>query len=237
MSQNYILFFSRSCDKSFEVLDILRQNEVASRQILKANIEDPNIQIPPFIRNMKTPILLIHNSNSPRPEIYQGQDCFQAILHAINKISFFPKHQQKNAQSYMPPQPTGSLPRQANFANSSPPAAPQMSSQPPQNSSNGLGGGAGGSGGGLNMEALGTLGMYEASSQISNSYTLINDSDFVQNHDHQYSRLVEPQQRGSGGQGGQGGQQQQAQKTQFDREYERMMQQRTMDIPKPLERK
>jgi hypothetical protein len=224
MSQNYILFYSRSCEKSFEILDILRQNEEASRQILKANMEDPNIQIPPFIRNLKSPILLIHTSSSQRPEIHQGQDCFQAILHLINKISFFPKHQQKNSQSVMPPQPTGSIPRQNNL-NQSPPVQNQNqrgSIPPPNPQLNQT----------LNMEALGSLGMYESSNQISNMYTLINDSNFVENHESQYSYIENPVAKNSGG-----SQQQQQHKSQFDNDYEKMMQQRSMGMPRPIERK
>ena len=227
MSQNYILFYSRSCEKSFEVLDILRQNEEASRQILKANMEDPNIQIPPFIRNLKSPILLIHSSTSQRPDIHQGQDCFQAVLHLINKISFFPKHQQKNAQSAMPPQPTGSIPRQNNLNQSAPPVQNQNTrgSNPPPNPQSSQT---------LNMEALGSLGMYESSNQISNMYTLINDSNFVENHERHYSYIENPAGQ-NGASANQGGSQQQ--KSQFDRDYERMMQQRSMGMPRPIERK
>jgi hypothetical protein len=249
-SNQYILFYSRSCDKSYDVLDILRQNENANRQILKANLEDPTIRIPPNIRNMKTPVLLIHKGNQP-PEIYQGADCFQSVLHLINKLSFFPKHQQQNVNQSLPPSTPGSMPRISQQQSQQSQQSFNNATVGPQQYNPNIGGGSGGqpmrSGQSIDFantsvnhnQSLGGLMEYESSNQLSGMFTLINGGESNENHERHYSFINGPiggQQGQQGQQTSSGGGQSGQPKSQLDQDYERFMRSRDMSTPRPIER-
>jgi hypothetical protein len=233
-ANQFILFHSRNCEKSYEIIDILRQNEEANKQILKACLEDSNIQIPPFIRTMSTPILMIHKKGQPKPEIYQAQECFQAILHLINKLSFFPKHQQKNSSQSMPPSTPGSIPRiPQNQPNDLPP------SNRPNSVSPSNGGAGGGFGSGPSIIGDGIM-EYDNTRQLSGMYTMIGGDD-VENHEGQYSFIDAgsgrlPGQPINGG-GGESGGDPNKPKTKLDSDYETFIRQRDTGMPKPLERR
>jgi hypothetical protein len=239
----YILFHSRSCDKSFEILDILRQNENANRQILKASLEDPSIKIPPNIRNLKTPVLLIHKGNQV-PEIYQGSECFQSILHLINKLTFFPKHQQQNINQSLPPSTPGSMPRISQQQISNETVGSQQ-----YNPNIGGNGNSGGSRQNIDFantqvnqnQSLGGLMEYESSNQLSNMYTLIG-GDNVENHERHYSFIAGGAPTQASGQsqqisGGDSGNDRSGQpKSKLDQDYESFMRSRDLGTPRPIER-
>lgn len=62
-NKNLVLFYSNKCMHSKEFLNILHKDNNLNNQVTKVNVDNSNIQLPPYIKSV--PSLIINENNKP----------------------------------------------------------------------------------------------------------------------------------------------------------------------------
>jgi hypothetical protein len=82
MSDDYILFYSNKCLHSKELLNLLSKDPTLNQKIIKINIDNGNVKIPPYIKSVPSAIINING----KPQLMVGSAIFKWYNQMHSKV-------------------------------------------------------------------------------------------------------------------------------------------------------